>query len=336
MRPDGTPELRMVAGNPPLGSIAVFDRELSKDIIVMDEDLPDLLRANPTRYAPATEKSLVTTSALERPTKSKLEMQQISLSETLADLRRIESLFRPEFLTYAGRSRRFLDEIADTVAPLDGQRAADFIRFTEMNALAAKIMNDTIRRITGAQMSMKEAQRIGLQTIRPANFDEPDSPTEFAVKLRMGQFFTQLSMARNKYVLENGVANIEDVRNRNAWDEVVTLQGMRKFLEEEANKRFNELTSRGVDETAAFVQVRTDMLNEWHVDMGSIADMNPGAYANDPDSQPAWAILANQKLDIEGVQPVEKGVSRPLTQQEFDRLFPEEQPRVEQAEEAEE
>lgn len=111
--------------------------------------------------------------------KGDLETSLIQSAENLAQLRTISGQFDSEFLTYVGKLKAggatALDKLG--IAP---EAAQDYLdRYTQFTANSIDQLNNYIKQVTGAQMTIQEADRI-----RKGMPDaERDSPTQFKSKM---------------------------------------------------------------------------------------------------------------------------------------------------------
>ena len=77
-------------------------------------------------------------------------------------------------------------------------------------------VNETIKAITGAQMSEPEAKRImnQLPDPRDADFFKISSPTEYKAKLERALQEAKLAVARQQYFLKNGLEPVFEKTER--------------------------------------------------------------------------------------------------------------------------
>jgi hypothetical protein len=124
-------------------------------------------------------------SGLAKPTINALEEQAMAAGNALARLDQVQRGYKPEYLqlgTKIGNSWSAVREKMGANLP-EGDRQA-LTEFSQFRRDSIGVVNQTIKDITGAAMSVPEAQRISRQVPDPGTgiFDG-DSPTEFQAKL---------------------------------------------------------------------------------------------------------------------------------------------------------
>lgn len=222
--------------------VDMHDRELGRDLKFNAETAAQLIRDNPERYAPSTQKSEVTTRTIEPTTKRKQEEAFLSLDQLEAQIDQVLTNFDPDMLTYLGRTKQELLTIADKIQPLGpGVTRDEFVRRAITFQNAWTVINQGIKFITGAQMSQREAVRLARQFPTPSGGKDipPDSPTLFAAKARNLLFWTQLLKARNAFVLREGrIPGVDDPESENFrnYDDPVFGQSLTEMINLMANE----------------------------------------------------------------------------------------------------
>lgn len=199
--------------------VDMHDRELGRDLKFNAETAAQLIRDNPGRYAPSTQRQDITTRTIEKTTKRKQEEAFLSLDQLEAQIDQVLTNFDPDMLTYLGRTKQELLTIADKIQPLGpGVTRDEFVRRAITFQNAWTVINQGIKFITGAQMSQREAVRLARQFPTPSGGKDipPDSPTLFVAKARNLLFWTQLLKARNAFVLREGrIPGVDDPDSEN-------------------------------------------------------------------------------------------------------------------------
>lgn len=232
---------------------ALFDSQHpggAKDILVTAPIAKTLIENDTIgRYGPATTKSEITQTNIEKTTKGKVEVAFRSLDQLEGQLNQVMGSFDPKMLTYLGRTKQQLLTIADKIQPLGpGVTRDEFVRQAITFQNAWTVINQGIKFITGAQMSQREAQRLARQFPSPAGGKDipPDSPTLFGAKAQNLLFWTQLLLARNRFVLKEGkISGLEDSDSENYrnYDDPLfgkSLTGMINTLDADYNAAWEE------------------------------------------------------------------------------------------------
>jgi hypothetical protein len=166
-----------------------------------------LLQAEATRRGIGEgQKINVYTGELSKPTKTKVEEQQLNTGDQIARLNNIQFSYRPEFLNIKFRAGQEWNTLKDKFGKLPPEEKATLTAYSAYKQNATQNLNLTIKEITGAAMSNGESERI-IATLPKAGtgvFDG-DSPTEFEAKLNNGIQQTKYALARKQYALKNGL-----------------------------------------------------------------------------------------------------------------------------------
>jgi hypothetical protein len=165
---------------------------------------------------------------LARGSKGKIEGQLANIETNIGELNRIEELYKPEFLTWAGKGKAFwtnLKSKADVdLSKEEKQFSQGRRRFTQD---VNKFFNAYRKEITGAAASVQE-----LESLKKAVFNEDLSPVEF--EAAFDEFNKGVYRSRRilRKVMREGV------------------QGSLKNKKSPAAKRFNDLWTSGQDDSA--------------------------------------------------------------------------------------
>ncbi len=144
---------------------------------------------------------------LQKKTLAQAETDIVGIDDSIARIDAIAAGFKPEFLEFSGRLGAKISEIREKLggdlSSEDQQFLTDFAAFQRD---AIENINLEIKRITGAQMSEKEANRIrqGFPDPGEGIFDG-DSPSVFLSKMRGVQRSLKLARARRVHLLRNGI-----------------------------------------------------------------------------------------------------------------------------------
>lgn len=180
-------------------------------------------------------------------TQGALEEDVVTAKDTLVGLEKTMESFDPEFLTYFGKFKAGTLNILDKFGAELSDDQKEFIKnYSEFAQNSIKTVNETIKQITGAQMSEKEAGRIRKQVPDPEN----NAPTEFKTKLENSIAQMKLAIARKQYMLKNGIEH--DFSSDE--EPPVSLEGMKQII----NARGKELMDSGVPREQAIQQVRQE------------------------------------------------------------------------------
>jgi len=197
---------------------------------------------------------------MQKKTAASLEDKVISATNGLARVRSIKSSFRPEYQTVATRwdaLKTAFQEKAAGIPALEwvgkqfGEGDRQLLRdFTVYKRRSIENLNLYIKEITGAQMSIQEAQRLTRGMPNPGKgLLDGDSPTEFYAKLIDVERSLKKATARYVYALKNGLdplaMNIDEIENvmSRRWGDV--YNSLPKDMDEvmrqaEADKRVAE------------------------------------------------------------------------------------------------
>lgn len=162
-----------------------------------------------TTIDPATGAVTVTQGPVGGMTKKVVQdLQQdiIKLKGTEDRLLSIQASFSPEFLEIPTRLSNVIKKGKDKFGQAAPEEQRAIARYETFRRSSFEALNEYIRDITGAQMSIQEAARIGLAfpKVGESVFDG-DSPAAFAAKLEDTLRSVRLSMARAAYFMNEGI-----------------------------------------------------------------------------------------------------------------------------------
>jgi len=197
--------------------------------------------------------------ALAGPVTRQAQTDIIGIDDSLARLDEIDAGFDTQFLQVPGRLDAKITELQEKFrigdpSPEDRQFLADFSAFQRD---AIENINLEIKRITGAQMSEKEADRIrqGFPDPGEGIFDG-DSPTVFRAKLNSVRNQLLLTRARRIVLLSRGIdlSVLTDPARTRQFDNL-SLGAVERLAEQRAE----EVRAAGGDDAA----VRRMLLEEF-------------------------------------------------------------------------
>jgi hypothetical protein len=148
---------------------------------------------------------------LSKPAVTEAEKQLFTIDTSLNRLEGIIQNFKPEFQQLASRWANWMtatkEKLGRNISMKDKKNLTQFSRYRKQ---AVAFMNEEIKRITGAQMSEKEANRLmkGLPNPGTGLFDG-DSPTEFISALKVVYQDLLMSKARYNWYLNNGYSEAQ-------------------------------------------------------------------------------------------------------------------------------
>ena len=181
-------------------------------------------------------------------TQSTLEESITNATEGLARLNEIDRTVRSEFLTFPGKLRGFVNEVADKINPalLNDEEKQFLEDYKTFQKTAFDNINRYIKEITGAQMSEFEADRLRRGIPDP----ERDGPTAFNAKLKQSIRELMLAQARANRALQQGL----DAQTGDDLASFMTLTSVETMLED----RHAELVKEGFSDEDALNIVRRE------------------------------------------------------------------------------
>lgn len=181
---------------------------------------------------------------------SKRVLKVFDAKETINKLENVKGSFDERFFRIGGKVDLAVAKVADW-GNFASDKQRDLIkRVADWQLDAWTQVNETIKAITGAQMSEPEAKRImnQLPDPRDADFFKISSPTEYKAKLERALQESKLAVARQQYFLKNGLEPVfekterteRNPRGYNVFyetdDGVLTLDGTKILMQKEASK----------------------------------------------------------------------------------------------------
>ena len=201
-------------------------------------------------------------AGLSGKTTSATEGQFISLEDEEELLESIARGFDPRFQTLPGelaaQGANAFERLGGT---LSAENKALFEQFVTFKRDSFDLMNATIKRITGAQMSEPEAKRIRKQLPDPAK----DGPTAYMAKLRAVQQRVKMLKVRRSLLLQNG---IQHDFQANVGDEApITLEQAEQRFQQRGEEIADALqaSNPGMSDDEAFAQAAAQLRAEFNI-----------------------------------------------------------------------
>ena len=148
-----------------------------------------------TRFKPG--ETNVNIDTMTKRTQGDLEADIVQGQDTLAKLDRVEELFKPEYLEYAGKGKAWLQDIGSKAGLKTGEFLAGYKKW------AAEVDAHTLlwrKYITGVAGGPKEMEAIERTTINT----KYDSPASFKAKSEQIRIITNAQVKRSKDLLSKG------------------------------------------------------------------------------------------------------------------------------------
>jgi hypothetical protein len=170
---------------------------------------------------------------LSKGAETEVQKNIFKIDSALESVNQIISDYKPEYQTLGTRWESFItsskEKLGMEVAAFDKQKLAEFSEYRK-NAVAT--MNEEIRRLTGAQMSKAEAERLmkGMPNPGTGLFDG-DSPTEFISAIKVMYRKLRMAKARHMWYLAQGrgksAAEVKKIINSG---DAISLESMRRIV----------------------------------------------------------------------------------------------------------
>lgn len=183
-----------------------------QEVLKTDTETQARLRSEGwTTEAPSTEAEATARLGLSKNTEAKLEDSIIAFDRQLATMGAAGAAYNPEFLTWSGQGKQWLRTQQGKLAPgtLTQAQIEMSAQYNEWRAGTLDSLNRLIKEITGAAMSITEAERI---TATAPNLDDDD--VAYLSKSRRIVRDILSARARAKWASDNGVI----VSSREDWD----------------------------------------------------------------------------------------------------------------------
>ncbi len=247
-------QLRKTKSTKPSGFVSIYDKE-GNFVENVREDSPEaddyanrgFRIVESTKIAGTKDEIGI---GLSKADYSKRVLKAFDAKETINKLENVKGSFDERFFRIGGKVDLAVAKVADW-GNFASDKQRDLIkRVADWQLDAWTQVNETIKAITGAQMSEPEAKRImnQLPDPRDADFFKISSPTEYKAKLERALQEAKLAVARQQYFLKNGLKPVFEEakrteRNPRGWDVfyetddgVLTLDGTKILMQKEASK----------------------------------------------------------------------------------------------------
>lgn len=140
---------------------------------------------------------------LSRGTAAKTEQDIIDTNDALQRLSQIESSFKDEYLTVPFKAKQGVTAAYEKMGgELSPEKAKALGEYTDFRQKGMELLNEEIKRMTGAAITKQEEPRLRASMPDPQN----DSPTEYKRKYDMTIQSLRLALARKNYVLQKGLS----------------------------------------------------------------------------------------------------------------------------------
>lgn len=176
-----------------------------------------------------------TSQDLAKPALNALQEKQLNTTEQYARLKGIEQSWKPEYQTIETRLgfkwNSLLDKFSSTRNNLSPQQRQELASYSANRAESLNNLNQYIKEITGAAMTIAEAERIKKAQPNPGEgiFDG-DSPIEFEAKLNNSIRMSKMALARYNYLVRNGFpADVDQMAKE------IPLEDVPKLIQDRTN-----------------------------------------------------------------------------------------------------
>lgn len=145
---------------------------------------------------------------MSKPTQTDVEKKIVEQGDTMASLKAIERMYRPEFQKIGSRMGASWDALKNKAgAELDDEERKNLDAFTQYRAEASQLFSNTLKNLSGAAVTPMEFQRAQAWLPNPGTgvFDG-DSPVELEAKRKRFEDFTRRAMIKYNYVRKNGLS----------------------------------------------------------------------------------------------------------------------------------
>jgi hypothetical protein len=139
---------------------------------------------------------------LTKGTTANTEQDILDTNEALQRLGQIESSFKPEYLTVPYKAGQAVnagyEKMGGTLSPAQAKSLGEY---TDFRQKGMELLNEEIKRMTGAAITKQEEPRLRASMPDP----QKDSPTEYKRKYDQTIKSLRLALARKNYALQKGV-----------------------------------------------------------------------------------------------------------------------------------
>lgn len=194
--------------------------------------------------------------SMQNPTRREIEGDMAGDLDVLSRLNQIGEMFDPSFLTIGERwnmaTTAMKDRMGYEISPEDSLRFGEFNRF---KAEAGELMASVVNQLAGAAVSESEAARI--LRFLPDSGDglfDGDGPQQFRDKLDRYKRSVTYAIARDQWLLNNGLPTNEESWSRYSLDSMETVMNRRHA------ELVSELTAQFPDRSGAEIQQQADLL----------------------------------------------------------------------------
>ena len=200
------------------------------------------------RFAPAGNEFLDASRnvapGMQKPAVNAIQEKQFNAIEQYSRLKGIESSWKPEYQTIEKRLgfawNSLVDKLGSARKSLTSQQRQELSAYSASRSEALNNLNQYIKEITGAAMTIPEANRMKKTQPNPGEgiFDG-DSPIEFQSKMDTNIRTTKMALARYSYLSKRGFPDDVDAMARE-----ISLDDMPKVIQ----NRTNELLKESLDQ----------------------------------------------------------------------------------------
>jgi len=194
---------------------------------------------------------------LQKPTATEIEKEMLADTASMQRLQSIEQSWRPEYNEILPRAGMRWAEIKDKFGQLGTGEQQALQDFAAARQDSIANLNRTIKEITGAAMSIPEAERITKEMPNPgtAIFDG-DAPTVFKSKLDNAIKKIRLSYARKAYIRTKGFPPTPDFGG-------ISLEQMPQIIDQRGAELESQLASQGLPPDQVMQQVAQQLKAEF-------------------------------------------------------------------------
>jgi len=205
-------------------------------------------------------------SPLDAPMTRSMQEDIVGAQDSIAQLERLQALYDPRYQTLTGKLGQWGSSGASRLGmDLSPETRADLDQFRRYQSTALSFANDYIKKVTGAQMSETEAERI-LATLPNAGsgiFDWGDDPVTFEAKLNEALGRLRSVVARRMFYLNQGVSDPRELEKLMPAYAPDFPERMREVITKRGMQIESSLRKQGLSDTEIKQRTRAQLRQEF-------------------------------------------------------------------------
>ena len=257
------------AATPQAGAQQAPDPEMvNTPLGPMTKQRADVLRLGLSRDRGSVFKEYIDESKLGKEARNDIDKKELAAVQTLARVKEIERLYKPEYVTNEGKFKHYAISWADSFDATRGKLPPDVVRdhgdFVEFRRNAVSVVNQHIKDMTGSAMGVDEAKRLMDEVANAKN----DTPISFERKIKSMTRDSEMAVGRMRMLRRDGFQGQPWNGNAEQAAASLPLPQFQRMIESDTRRLYQDMRRENPQADDAQIQsaVRQSIRTKYGID----------------------------------------------------------------------